>query len=317
MRRRILSENVSDEKIFLFFSLLGKSIPHLVLLSARRRTIYWRTADYEHRGEGGVERMGGPLWSPVVTCLYPPQGPLSPSVFGHPYIEGRREAWHPQGPIHPQPHPVPLHVVHPRSHARRAVAWWRGGFPICSGTGWQGGAVGPLWVPGVGTTPKLSGERSQPPTPLRNPGPTSSYPSSSPSPLSLSPCSCKYLIASSTPCCSSGESASSACLNASSSPCSNASRTAAGNAAMTSSGAGCAIVSSTRSTSNASWPSKSLTSACQSLSPAQMRRVAAAIFQPASSSLGKRASTSARASAFPLADAAIAAMSCPCWRSIW
>jgi len=33
MRRRILSENVSDEKIFLFFSLLGKSIPHLVLLS--------------------------------------------------------------------------------------------------------------------------------------------------------------------------------------------------------------------------------------------------------------------------------------------
>jgi len=36
MRRRILSENVSDEKIFLFFSLLGKSIPHLVLLSDTR-----------------------------------------------------------------------------------------------------------------------------------------------------------------------------------------------------------------------------------------------------------------------------------------
>ncbi len=104
-----------------------------------------------------MERMGGPLWSPVVPCVYSPQGPLSPTVLGHPYIEGRREAWHPQGPIHPQPHPVPLHVVHPRSHARRAVAWWRGGFPICSGTGWQGGAVGPLWVPGVGTTPKLSG----------------------------------------------------------------------------------------------------------------------------------------------------------------
>src|SRR6266704_403292 len=39
MRRRILSENVSDEKIFLFFSLLGKSIPHLVLLSGQ-----WDTA---------------------------------------------------------------------------------------------------------------------------------------------------------------------------------------------------------------------------------------------------------------------------------
>src|SRR6266567_2962954 len=317
MRRRILSENVSDEKIFLFFSLLGKSIPHLVLLSARRRTIYWRTADYEHRGEGGVERMGGPLWSPVVTCLYPPQGPLSPTVLGHPCIERRREAWHPQGPIHPQPHPVPLHVLHSCSHSRRAVVWWWGGFPICSGTGWQGGAVGPLWVPGVGTTPKLSGERSQPPTPLRNPGPISSYPSSPPSPLSLSACSSKYLIASSTHCCSSGESASSACLNAASSPCSNASRTAAGNDAMTSSGAGCAIVSSTRSTSNALFLSIPSTSACQSRSPAQMRRVAAAIFQPFSSSCGKVASTASRALASPFAAAAIAAMSCPCWRSIW
>src|SRR5713101_280470 len=44
------------------------------------------------------------------------------------------------------------------------------------------------------------------------------------------------------------------------------------------------IVSSTRSTSNASSPPKSSTSACQSRSPAQMRRVAPAIFQPASSS---------------------------------
>src|SRR6266567_1404070 len=40
MRRRILSENVSDEKIFLFFSLLGKSIPHLVLLSGLRRMTF-------------------------------------------------------------------------------------------------------------------------------------------------------------------------------------------------------------------------------------------------------------------------------------
>ncbi len=37
MRRRILSENVSDEKIFLFFALLGNSIPHLVRLSGQRR----------------------------------------------------------------------------------------------------------------------------------------------------------------------------------------------------------------------------------------------------------------------------------------
>ncbi len=62
------------------------------------------------------------------------------------------------------------------------------------------------------------GERSQPPSPLRNPGPISSYLSSSPSLLSLSACSSKYLMASSTLCCSSGESASSACLNAASSP---------------------------------------------------------------------------------------------------
>jgi len=36
----ILSENVSDEKIFLFFSLLGNSIPHLVRLSGRRRMMF-------------------------------------------------------------------------------------------------------------------------------------------------------------------------------------------------------------------------------------------------------------------------------------
>jgi len=32
---------------------------------------------------------------------------LSLTHFGSPYT------WHPQGPIHPQPHPVPLHVVWP------------------------------------------------------------------------------------------------------------------------------------------------------------------------------------------------------------
>src|SRR6266700_579509 len=39
MRRMILSENVFDEKIFLFFALLGNSIPHVVRLSGRRRTV--------------------------------------------------------------------------------------------------------------------------------------------------------------------------------------------------------------------------------------------------------------------------------------
>jgi hypothetical protein len=34
----ILSSHVSDEKIFLFFSLLGNSIPNLVRLSGHRRT---------------------------------------------------------------------------------------------------------------------------------------------------------------------------------------------------------------------------------------------------------------------------------------
>src|SRR6266699_6934309 len=42
----------------------------------------------------------------------------------------------------------------PCSHA---VAWWRGGSPTCSGTGWQGGVVGPLWVPG-GNHPTTVGE---------------------------------------------------------------------------------------------------------------------------------------------------------------
>jgi len=36
----ILSENVSDEKIFLFFSLLGNSIPYLVRLSGLRRMMF-------------------------------------------------------------------------------------------------------------------------------------------------------------------------------------------------------------------------------------------------------------------------------------
>jgi hypothetical protein len=39
MRRMILSENGSDEKIFLFFSLFDNSIPDLVHLSGQRRTV--------------------------------------------------------------------------------------------------------------------------------------------------------------------------------------------------------------------------------------------------------------------------------------
>src|SRR6266567_6770026 len=41
MRRMILSENVFDEKIFLFFALLGNSIPHLVRLSGHWRWVFW------------------------------------------------------------------------------------------------------------------------------------------------------------------------------------------------------------------------------------------------------------------------------------
>jgi hypothetical protein len=37
----ILSSHVSDEKIILFFSLFGNSIPNLVRLSGRRRMDYW------------------------------------------------------------------------------------------------------------------------------------------------------------------------------------------------------------------------------------------------------------------------------------
>jgi hypothetical protein len=37
MRRKILSYDVSDETIFLFFSPLGNSILNLVLLSGQRR----------------------------------------------------------------------------------------------------------------------------------------------------------------------------------------------------------------------------------------------------------------------------------------
>ncbi len=74
-------------------------------------------------------------------------GALSLTHFGSPCT------WHPQGPIHPQPSPVPLHLAWPppRSCVPRAVVRGQGGHLKCSGTGWLGGCGGPLWVPGLTT----------------------------------------------------------------------------------------------------------------------------------------------------------------------
>ncbi len=69
--------------------------------------------------------------------------PLSLTVLGWSH------AWHPQGPIHPQPHPVPLHVGEPPRHQVTARRAWEQGWTTCSGTGRQGGAVGLLRVPGL------------------------------------------------------------------------------------------------------------------------------------------------------------------------
>jgi hypothetical protein len=73
-------------------------------------------------------------------------GALSPTVVGW------STAWLrvPQTLLPHKGHPVPLHVV-PLLPRRRAVTWWLGGSPTCSGTGWSGGAVGPLGVPGLPT----------------------------------------------------------------------------------------------------------------------------------------------------------------------
>ncbi len=69
---------------------------------------------------------------------------LSLIYFGSPC------AWHPQGPIHPQPSPVPLHIVWPTPPRVSTEPSPDGGVgpPKCSGTGWLGGRGGPLWVPG-------------------------------------------------------------------------------------------------------------------------------------------------------------------------
>src|SRR2546426_3516220 len=50
-------------------------------------------------------------------------------------------AWHPQGPIHSQPRPVPLHVAWPTapSVGPPRCRLGRGGHATCSGTGGLGG----------------------------------------------------------------------------------------------------------------------------------------------------------------------------------
>src|SRR2546428_4432859 len=73
-------------------------------------------------------------------------GPLALSLthFGSPYT------WHPQGPIHPRPSPVPLHLVWLPAplvcSPRRCLGW--GGHATCSGTGRLSGRGGPCWGPG-------------------------------------------------------------------------------------------------------------------------------------------------------------------------
>jgi hypothetical protein len=64
---------------------------------------------------------------------------LSLTYFGSPC------AWHPQGPIHPQPSPVPLHLAWPTTPlvCPPRVAWRWGGPPKCSGTGRCGVVGGP------------------------------------------------------------------------------------------------------------------------------------------------------------------------------
>jgi len=60
MRRRILSENVSDEQIFLFFALLGNSIPHLVRLSGQERIALSLLLKWSQRLKG-VDFDTGPI----------------------------------------------------------------------------------------------------------------------------------------------------------------------------------------------------------------------------------------------------------------
>jgi transposase len=61
MRKRVLSYDVSNEKIFLLFSLLGNSIPHLVRLSGQ-----WLTT----RGVTHVVMEStGVFWQPIYALL--------------------------------------------------------------------------------------------------------------------------------------------------------------------------------------------------------------------------------------------------------
>jgi hypothetical protein len=56
----ILSSHVSDEKIFLFFSLLGNSIPHLVRLSGLRRMTL--CTKLPQQGAGKLTPWGRVVW---------------------------------------------------------------------------------------------------------------------------------------------------------------------------------------------------------------------------------------------------------------
>src|SRR6266567_5052370 len=87
----------------------------------------------------------------------PPTGipvPLSPTVFwGNQHQAACRMAWHPQGPIHPSPSPVPLQVVRP------APTPSPGGGAVPRPVVARGGRV-EWWGPcgcQAGTTPQLSG----------------------------------------------------------------------------------------------------------------------------------------------------------------
>src|SRR5712692_7026997 len=69
------------------------------------------------RGEGGGAARGGPLWSPVVPCLYPPQGLTTLRAGDH------------KGPLHPSTPPSPLRIIRPTACLRgfsipSAEAYW-------------------------------------------------------------------------------------------------------------------------------------------------------------------------------------------------
>src|SRR6266849_2176025 len=80
------------------------------------------------RGEGGGAARGGPLWSPVVPCLYPPQGLTTLRAGDH------------KGPLHPSTPPSPLRITRPPACLR--------GFSISSlDAYWATARVAPTSLP--------------------------------------------------------------------------------------------------------------------------------------------------------------------------